>query len=741
MKYFTTKVWLGFIIGAGLVFTTNAADEHHTKSPHTKSIHFNRIISIKDTLGRTAWTHPCSRAFSETQDEHINSWPTPPASPKDYYEVLFSKNEGAKREHTGAQFLMLVDPQNKVSQDEVRYGEPVEIWALSTNKALGWGGATNQKTIKPRKWFVNHSSRWITKFRGGIEGDYFEIFVADQAEPKTNNGQQLFTFVKLDPTTNKPNNAVKGAVEEGDVFFIKSINPVTEKGRIQTDKTLSSKDQYLWNYPSRYKKPFFETVINDGWGPKNINKNRAQEEDPQYETACKFTIDVVTKDELTNPDGKEVYDLLHTQKIVPEEIRNMRPIAGFEKGLIEDGDLEEITCGSVNGQGVVLAEEASTEKIVLYDTDSEQTKPWLELAFSDDKGAALLSGAKESEAISLSSSGDLALLTEDGSLYVADLESLAKGPNGLPLALSKDRKLIVKELPRGAGNENLKITQISCVSEKSIWGCDGKAIYHHNGTGWTKKFDGDFVAAGIDGTVVIITAEDNIRFLKSDGTLSPWVREFRVWDRETKKYTPWSPKEEGDEIDFKYVTAPDLKHVYAVDELHHVWLWNDAEKAFFQQIDKDGKPAANIGKCEFNAAGMGFLLKADGSDFSYNSFMGIKPLAPEVKKAPADPKTGAIISAAAVQPAPKVETKREAAVKANKIPPKDKKAAQAKTKAIKDKKAKTPSKKAAKKATKKTAKKAAPKKAAKAAKKAAKKAAPKKPAPKKPAPKATPKKK
>lgn len=412
-----------------------------------------------------------------------------------------------------------------------------------------------------------------------------------------------------------------------------------------------------------------------------------------------------------------------------EVVKFARITVGSYNNELEAWGLREIK----NEKGEVTATELYT-----YLPYSMKPSAWEKKEFKNDAGVVF-----KFEDISCASDGTLVGILVDGKGMIYN-RTTSKW----------------EVLNPGKDHADLDLDLISAGSKNSIWAVDTDAneIYMWTADGWVapkdskgnEENDGNFVAVGVDGTVVALNAAgasysfDKGRWMQMPG------------------------------VNLEKVAVADKTHIIGSTKDNALWEYKDGK--WVAMLGADGKPATGLDEISINAAGTIFALDEDGDQYIngeaavvvtlptpdevkryINDEVKLNKLAPSelevqkklIKVTPAKKpaaketrgdakKTGKVKKAVIKK---KTSGKGKAAKKVAAVKKKVTKAkkpgaeVKAKTKATK-KAAKKTVKKSAKKATKKVAKAAPAKKTAKkvtAKTPTAKKAAPKKAAAKKPA--------
>jgi hypothetical protein len=210
--------------------------------------------------------------------------------------------------------------------------------------------------------------------------------------------------------------------------------------------------------------------------------------------------------------------------------------------------------------------------------------PWDVFVTKDDKGAEI----KEIIDVCVSSSGEFNILTRADIVYNYDWA-----------------KKVFVELPKGAGNENVKIKSISRGNKDNLWavGQDANLYKYKFGTGWVLIYKGNMerVAVGLDGTVVVINSVNNV-----------YTQEKEKW-----------------------VEMPGVKltHV-AVGNKDHIWgtfrkdpktyeVWTYVKGKWESVKNKAGKLVIGFNKIGVNAAGTVFATNYNGEDIYHNGEAGV----------------------------------------------------------------------------------------------------------------------
>lgn len=340
---------------------------------------------------------------------------------------------------------------------------------------------------------------------------------------------------------------------------------------------------------------------------------------------------------------------------------------------------ENVTCGSRNGDLEMWSVADHGTTLAHYKQDSMAEKPWEDVKPKTGDGKDL-----RLETVSVSSDGVMVVLDRDGKCYQFDWDKEVF----VPLAVGKD-------------NEKLDLDIVAVGNAGSIWAIDvdAKSLYQHTDAGWVLREKGMAVdvAAGVDGTVVVLNEKGKAHLMLGEGK--------------------W--KELDNDV-MLTVAVGSKDHIYAINESNQLVRYE--KDAWVVLNDKDDKPAQFFKDVAVNAAGSVFVLSCDGDMFNKgeSGFEIVKP-AKQAQKAAvktAEHAEGKV----AVKAAGKAEGKAVAPKKKTRVQA-------AKEKAAELKKAGKPAAKKATKAEKKS-KKADHKKAAIEKKKAANKASKKPAAPK-----------
>ncbi len=217
------------------------------------TIEYGKIITLQSAStasnGRVLWANPDSRFGGG------------------HWEILAGvQNPDDPRDSNGGNFFMIKAKGNLNKTGPVNYGDEFELWSLAT---------TNNPLNVPCKWWVHEESRW-----GG--GSQDEILSTGLQDPRTQNGQQVFTFTS-------PNNAT-GPVRPGDALYIVS-------------KFSKKPGARVWTYEdSRHGNGFHELLVGDTWGPSSIGIDRS-------EVQGKFIISYPNQSTMTQ-DARNIYTKL-----------------------------------------------------------------------------------------------------------------------------------------------------------------------------------------------------------------------------------------------------------------------------------------------------------------------------------------------------------------------------------------------------------------------------------------------
>lgn len=182
----------------------------------------------------------------------------------------------------------------------------------------------------------------------------------------------------------------------------------------------------------------------------------------------------------------------HTNSIVIyDHASNINAPTDF---LLDVGEASHVTAGSTpEGRLAIYALSQDSDEVKRYNLYSSELDPWKKFDAKIDAKKSLTSFKD----ISASSDGLLSVLDGDGKAYIYD-----------------GNKKIFKKIAAGYGKSNLVLSEISVGNKYAIWAVDekAKALYQYDfKRGWVKdqRQAGVYVAAGVDGTVVCIDAEDN----------------------------------------------------------------------------------------------------------------------------------------------------------------------------------------------------------------------------------------
>jgi hypothetical protein len=329
-----------------------------------------------------------------------------------------------------------------------------------------------------------------------------------------------------------------------------------------------------------------------------------------------------------------------------------------------------LAVGSRNDKLMAFSLSLYFDELRQFNLASMDPNPWKKFVAKDQTGKEITSF----DDVSFSSDGVLCILDGDGKAFKYDWE---KGLF-IPLLL-------------GAGNENLVLSQISVGNNEDIWAVDedNDTIYEYGKDGWEKRDRGNYVAAGVDGTVMALNVNNELFEYKDGG----WV------------FVP--------DVKFSSITVGSKDHVYGTFEGQ---LWTrDADGKWIQLKDKDDKPVDNIDEISVNAAGSVMVTDFD-DDIYHKGSAGFAITRIEPAKEPGEKQK----IEGKVAPAPKGEPNRLEAQEKGKIVVD--KAGQEKARVKEERSAKERAKKKGKKIDKKKMQKRSAKKSKKAEFKKARKA-------------------
>lgn len=548
------------------------------------ALRYGGLVTFKSVIeNANMWAHGSSRAWENESVDGVGPR-SARQNPQLDCEPLIG---GDARTVNGPNLLLLVDPDNKFNDDEIKYGDKIKIVSLY----VGFGyPAVSGFFPNGLVWWRNKASRWNRELTATQANGFshHEIIISQPSRPQTSDGSEEFKLVSP--------SGKNGVVASGDTVQIVAAN--------------GPGSGIVWNEGSSYwGGPYKSVLINDWQSPSRANS-----------AVGHF---VVSRAERTAENGA-VYD-----QILKAPAYTAEPVipAGMEE---ETGDVESVSCGSLNGKPVVLAINESHTMLMRFDFNSMAENPWVVTQLKTAAGVAV-----SPDAVAVASDGTAIVLDTLGKVYM--LKDIVAGT--------------VEAVAVGAGNESLELDAIAVGNKDHIYAVDieSATLYRHNGSGWVAIEKGTVsdVAAGVDGTVVALNTSGKAYML----------------DAEESTATECAWEEMGDEH-FEEIAVGSKEHIYAIEKetgTLHRWVnedWDALENAA-------GVESAGIEEVAVNAAG--YIVIVDEEDSYYDNG---KPMGVSVKvetKAAAVPGQPAVAVVKATPAAAEAPTARAEAKKAGKV--------------------------------------------------------------------------
>lgn len=405
------------------------------------TVNYGNLTTLNSVAwGQNVWVHDSARDWKLYQaDANPANRSRRQANPNENCEPLVGASAGDARPTSAAALILLTHPDNKFSVDALEYGKEVKLTFVYVDRDTE---TEEEISATGLPVFVNESNRHSSTVMPPAE-----LLVGGSFEANADR------FVVLSPV------GKTGKVMSGDT--------------IQLASALNPSSYIVWaNGLSVWGSDYKEILVGQpaaavaGVSPLvEGDKNKSH-----------FVLANATR----TPENMAQYD-----EIIKMPVFTAEPVvpAGMQA---EAGDVESISCGSRNGDPVLLGVNEERTALLRYDFKSMSDNPWVAVPLKKADGAAV-----NPDAVSVASDGTAVILDQLGVAHSVDFMTGIATP-----------------LPVGAGNEALMLDTIAVGSARHIYGVDidSGTLYHHNGAGWvavTRDVVTD-VAVGVDGTVVAL---------------------------------------------------------------------------------------------------------------------------------------------------------------------------------------------------------------------------------------------
>jgi len=256
--------------------------------------------------------------------------------------------------------------------------------------------------------------------------------------------------------------------------------------------------------------------------------------------------------------------------------------------LPESGNAASISVGSRNGELEVWCISQDFNRLMRYNaSEIEAENPWVDMVTYDNQGNDI----SPLKSVSVSSDGTLMVLNGEGQAYMYNWDEQWFSPIPMGYAYEYD----YKKSAYTKTNQELSVDRISAGNAQDIWVTDdtNQVIYKLNTitNAWNPRSNGIQVAAGIDGTVVMIDADNIPHILAGNNrwTVMPGVQ-------------------------LDHITVINKDEIYGS---YQGVLWRYTNNQWTQIMGADRKRTSGVDQVAANAAGTLFITDQSGN--IYNS--------------------------------------------------------------------------------------------------------------------------